>query len=169
MIMLLRHLLAVAVLPFVMAVVIPVWLARRDHLTLAAAGTVPLLLVQLAGVLVLVIGIVFFASSLRRFAGEGKGTLAPWDPPRELVVRGPYRYVRNPMIFGVILVLIGEALVLLSTSHMWWALIFFGINAVYIPLLEEPQLESRFGDSYVEYRRNVPRLIPRLRPWEAKA
>ena len=169
MIMLLRHLLAVAVLPFVMAVVIPVWLARRDHLTLAAAGTVPLLLVQLAGVLVLVIGIVFFASSLRRFAGEGKGTLAPWDPPRELVVRGPYRYVRNPMISGVILVLIGEALVLLSTSHMWWALIFFGINAVYIPLLEEPQLESRFGDSYVEYRRNVPRLIPRLRPWEAKA
>src|SRR5687767_5144180 len=169
MIMLLRHLLAVAVLPFVMAVVIPVWLARRDHLTLAAAGTVPLLLVQLAGVLVLVIGIVFFASSLRRFAGEGKGALAPWDPPRELVVRGPYRYVRNPMIFGVILVLIGEALVLLSTSHMWWALIFFGINAGYIPLLEEPQLESRFGDSYVEYRRNVPRLIPRLRPWEAKA
>ena len=169
MIMLLRHLLAVAVFPFVMAVVIPVWLARRDHLTLSAAEPVPLLLVQLAGVLVLATGVFLFASSLRRFASEGKGTLAPWDPPRELVVRGPYRYVRNPMISGVILVLIGEALVLLSSSHMWWALIFFGINAVYIPLLEEPQLESRFGDSYREYRRHVPRLIPRLRPWQADA
>ena len=169
MLMLLRHLLAVAVLPFVMAVVIPVWLARRDHLTFAVAETVPLLLVQLAGVLVLGAGIFLFASSLGRFAGEGKGTLAPWDPPRELVVRGPYRYVRNPMISGVILILLGEALVLLSTSHMWWVLIFFGINAVYIPLLEEPQLESRFGDSYVEYRRHVPRLIPRLRPWQSKA
>jgi protein-S-isoprenylcysteine O-methyltransferase Ste14 len=73
------------------------------------------------------------------------------------------------MISGVILILLGEALVLLSTSHMWWVLIFFGINAVYIPLLEEPQLESRFGDSYVEYRRHVPRLIPRLRPWQADA
>lgn len=169
MLMLLRHVLAVAVFPFVMALVIPVWLARRDHLTLAPAETVPLLLVQLAGVLVLVTGIVLFASSLRRFASEGQGTLAPWDPPRQLVVRGPYRYVRNPMISGVILVLIGEALVLLSMSHVWWALIFFGINAVYIPLLEEPQLESRFGNSYTEYRRHVPRLIPRLRPWQADA
>lgn len=167
MLMLLRHLLAVAVFPFVMAVVIPVWLARRDHVTLAAAETVPPLLVQLAGVLVLITGVVLFAWSLTRFASEGKGTLAPWDPPRRLVVRGPYRYVRNPMISGVILVLLGEALVLLSTSHMWWVLIFFGINAVYIPLLEEPQLESRFGDSYTEYRRHVPRLIPRLRPWQA--
>ena len=169
MLMLLRHLLAVAVFPFVMAVVIPVWLARRDHVTLSPAETVPLLLVQLAGVLVLVTGIILFASSLRRFASDGKGTLAPWDPPRQLVVRGPYRYVRNPMISGVILILLGEALVLLSTSHLWWVLIFFGTNTVYIPLLEEPQLESRFGDSYTEYCRHVPRLIPRLTPWQADA
>src|SRR5687767_3288926 len=127
MLMLLRHLLAVAVFPFVMAVVIPVWLARRDQVALSLAETVPLLLVQLVGVLVLVIGIILFASSLRRFASEGEGTLAPWDPPRQLVVHGPYRYVRNPMISAVILILLGEALVLLSTSHLWWVLIFFGI------------------------------------------
>lgn len=81
-------------------------------------------------------------------------------------MRGPYRYVRNPMISGVLLVLFGEALILLSRAHLMWALTFLAINAVYIPLLEEPLLASRFGSAYDEYRRNVPRLFPRLRPWQ---
>ena len=96
---------------------------------------------------------------------EGKGTLAPWDPPRRLVVRGPYAYVRNPMISGVVFVLFGEALLLLSRPHLEWALLFLLINAVYIPLLEEPLLRERFGDEYREYSRHVPRLMPRLTPW----
>ena len=87
------------------------------------------------------------------------------DPPRELVVRGPYRYVRNPMISGVVFVLFGEALLLLARPHLEWAILFLLINCVYIPLLEEPQLERRFGAAYTEYRRHVRRLIPRLRPW----
>src|SRR5215208_406732 len=166
MLILLRHLVAVAALPFVMTVAIPVWLARRSHVSLSAAATLPLILVQLAGLLLVVVGIVLFGSTLRRFATEGKGTLAPWDPPRKLVVHGPYRYVRNPMISGVLIIILGEGLVLLSTSHLWWFLTFFAINAVYIPLLEEPMLQSRFGDSYTEYRRHVPRLIPRFTPWQ---
>jgi protein-S-isoprenylcysteine O-methyltransferase Ste14 len=169
MLMLLRHLFAVAALPFVMTVVVPVWLARRDHVSLGPAATLPLLFVQLAGLALIVVGILLFASTLRRFATEGKGTLAPWDPPRKLVVHGPYRYVRNPMISGVLIIILGEALVLLSKSHFWWFLTFFAINAVYIPLLEEPMLQSRFGDSYTEYRRHVPRLIPRFTPWQPKA
>jgi protein-S-isoprenylcysteine O-methyltransferase Ste14 len=123
------------------------------------------LLVQAVGIGVAIIGLLLFASSLRRFATEGDGTLAPWDPPRRLVVRGPYRYVRNPMISGVVFVLFGEAAMLRSPSHLIWALIFLGLNAVYIPLLEEPQLERRFGKAYVEYRRHVPGLLPRVRPW----
>src|SRR4051794_25639515 len=99
--MVLRHLVSIAALPFTVAVVVPLWLARRNGLALAAAAA-PLALAQLAGVLVLAVGLVLFASSLRRFASDGKGTLAPWDPPRELVLRGPYRYVRNPMISGVV-------------------------------------------------------------------
>jgi protein-S-isoprenylcysteine O-methyltransferase Ste14 len=169
MLMLLRHLVAVAALPFVMAIVIPFWLARRDHLSLSPAPALPLILAQIFGLILIVIGIILFTSTLRRFATEGEGTLAPWDPPRKLVVHGPYRYVRNPMISGVLIVLLGEALVLLSPSHFWWVLTFFAINAVYIPLLEEPLLQSRFGDSYTEYRRHVPRLIPRLTPWQADA
>jgi len=166
--MLLRHLLSVAALPFMVTIVIPVWLARRNGVTVGVAGSVPLLLLQVVGVGVLGIGLVLFASSLRRFATEGEGTLAPWDPPRRLVVRGPYRYVRNPMISGVILILFAEALLILSRAHFMWALTFLAINAVYIPLFEEPQLAGRFGEDYEEYRRNVPRLVPRLRPWESR-
>ena len=69
--------------------------------------------------------------------------------------------------FVVTVVVPGEALVLLSQPHLMWALLFFVVNALYIPLLEEPLLERRFGAAYVEYRRHVPRLIPRLRPWDS--
>ena len=162
----LRHAFAITVLPFTMAVLVPLWLARRAGLAPAVATSAGGLAMQAAGVLLLAVGLALFAASLRRFATDGHGTLALWDPPRELVVRGPYRYVRNPMISGVLLVLLGEALVLRSRSHFLWACTFFAINAVYIPLLEEPDLEDRFGESYREYRRHVPRLLPRLRPWD---
>lgn len=99
------------------------------------------------------------------FARDGEGTLAPWDPPRRLVVRGPYRHVRNPMISGVSIILFGEALLVASRPHLIWALMFLTINALYSPLFEEPQLRRRFGTAYDEYCRHVPRLIPRLRPW----
>jgi len=164
--MLLRHLLAVALLPFTAAVLIPVWLARRDGLRIGLDPGPGALAAQAAGLVLIGIGVTLFLATLRRFAGEGQGTLAPWDPPRRLVVRGPYRYVRNPMISGVLMVLAGEALVLLSRSHFMWALVFFVINALYVPLVEEPMLAMRFGESYKEYCRHVPRLVPRLRPWE---
>jgi protein-S-isoprenylcysteine O-methyltransferase Ste14 len=165
-IMLLRHLLAVALLPFTAAVLVPTWLARREGVRLGLGPGPAEIAAQAAGVVLIGIGMALFVATLRRFAGEGQGTLAPWDPPRRLVVRGPYRYVRNPMISGVLMVLAGEALVLLSRPHFIWMLAFFAINALYIPLIEEPMLAMRFGESYKEYCRHVPRLVPRLRPWD---
>jgi protein-S-isoprenylcysteine O-methyltransferase Ste14 len=165
---LIRHLLAIALLPFMVAVVVPVWLASRTDLSDVKDLTPGAIAVQFSGLVVGGAGLVLFATSLRQFATKGKGTLAPRDPPRHLVVEGPYRFVRNPMISGVLLVLIGEALILCSWTHAAWALLFFCINSVYIPLLEEPQLAARFGADYVEYRRHVRRLIPRLRPWTAQ-
>jgi protein-S-isoprenylcysteine O-methyltransferase Ste14 len=162
----LRHLVAIVVLPFTVAVLIPLWLTRRNGSTLVVGSSMTQILPQVAGLGLLTVGVLLFLASLRRFVTEGRGTLAPWDPPRHLVIRGPYRYVRNPMISGVAAVLFAEALLLLSRPHLIWALIFFGINSVYIPLVEEPALKQRFGDSYREYCRRVPRLIPRLRPWE---
>jgi protein-S-isoprenylcysteine O-methyltransferase Ste14 len=163
--MLLRHLFAIAVLPFTVAVLVPVWIARGYGIVPAAGHTPSALALQAGGLGVAVVGLFFFGWSLRRFAGEGQGTLAPWDPPRRLVVHGPYRYVRNPMISGVVLVLSGEAAVLLSAPHAVWALTFAALNLIYIPLLEEPMLAARFGDDYREYCRDVPRLLPRLTPW----
>jgi protein-S-isoprenylcysteine O-methyltransferase Ste14 len=168
MLMLLRHLLSIAALPFVVAVAIPVWLARRSGVSLALEHTLLPRVAQVAGVGLLAVGLMLFVASLRRFATDGNGTLAPWDPPRGLVVRGPYRYVRNPMISGVIFVLFGEALLLGSRPHLMWALVFLAVNVVYIPLLEEPMLARRFGPSYEEYCRHVPRLIPRVRPWRSE-
>ncbi len=119
---LIRHLVSIAVLPFLVTVLIPAWLAR--HGIGLAAGATPLeLLGQAAGLMLLALGLGLFATALRRFATDGHGTLAPWDPPRRLVVQGIYRYVRNPMISGVVCVLLGEALVLLSRPHLQWTLL----------------------------------------------
>lgn len=164
---LIRHALSIAALPFMVAVVIPIWLARRYGVHAILGATLPQTLAQIAGLILCVIGGVLFASSLRRFATEGRGTLAPWDAPRRLVLHGPYRYVRNPMISGVVFVLFGEALILMSQPHVTWALTFLTLNFIYIPLLEEPQLERRFGADYVEYCHHVPRLVPRLTPWSS--
>jgi protein-S-isoprenylcysteine O-methyltransferase Ste14 len=73
------------------------------------------------------------------------------------------------MISGVILFLFGEACALQSQPHGIWAVCFVVLNLIYIPLVEEPQLERRFGDSYREYRRHVRRFIPRLRPWHPRS
>jgi protein-S-isoprenylcysteine O-methyltransferase Ste14 len=169
MLILTRHLLAIAALPFVVTVLIPIWIARVNGVRLALGTTTPHLLAQIAGCGLALVGLSLFVSSLRRFASEGQGTLAPWDPPRRLVIRGPYRYVRNPMISGVLFVLFGEASMLLSGPHAQWALIFLVINFIYIPLFEEQQLKERFGGAYIEYCRHVPRLVPRLRPWTPTA
>jgi protein-S-isoprenylcysteine O-methyltransferase Ste14 len=165
MMMILRHLLAIAALPFTVTVLVPVWVARAHGLRPQVGASAGAVLLQCAGAALVAAGLALAFASVMRFATEGRGTLAPWDPPREFVVHGPYRYVRNPMISGIFLVLFGEAFALLSGPQAVWAACFVALNLVYIPLVEEPQLERRFGDSYREYRRNVRRFIPRLSPW----
>ena len=158
-----RHTVAILILPMTVVVVVPVWLARS--VTIGLPGSFLGWATAFLGLGALVAGGVLFLACLKRFGLEGKGTLAPWDPPAHLVVSGPYAHVRNPMISGVILVLLAEGLLLRSAPHLEWAGIFFLINAIYIPLLEEPLLKAKFGPAYGEYKEAVPRLIPRLRPW----
>ncbi|MDX2169353.1 MAG: methyltransferase [Deltaproteobacteria bacterium] len=166
---LIRHLAAILALPFTIAVLVPLWIAQRWAIAPRAPAGLLEALVQGVGGLALLLGIALFASSLYLIATRGQGTLAPWDPPRRLVVSGPYRRVRNPMISGVLFALFGEALLLLSLPHLLLALAFLALNLVYIPLLEEPQLEARFGDEYRRYRRHVSRFVPRLRSWNPEA
>ena len=103
--------------------------------------------------------------TVKLFMKFGDGTPAPWDPPRKLVIRGPYRHVRNPMITGVLLMLLAEAMLLQSWPIALWMAVFFIGNAVYFPLVEEKGLEKRFAHDYRLYKKNVPRWIPRMRPW----
>jgi protein-S-isoprenylcysteine O-methyltransferase Ste14 len=166
--MFLRHLLAMAILPFTVAGLIPAWIAQRYGAVLTVGRSVGFVSLQVVGLALLSGGLILFVASMWPFATEGEGTLAPWDPPRAFVVRGPYRFVRNPMISGVVLFLFGEGCALLSLPLGVWAVCFVVLNLIYIPLVEEPQLERRFGDSYREYCRHVRRFIPRLRPWHPR-
>jgi protein-S-isoprenylcysteine O-methyltransferase Ste14 len=153
-----RHVAAILLLPFMATVVVPAlleWNAEVDFGPLFALG-----------VLLVAVGLLLFVTTVALFARIGQGTLAPWDPTSKLVVRGPYRHVRNPMISGVLFVLLGDAALLGSPALLIWATAFLAVNAVYMPLVEEPGLKRRFGEDYETYAANVPRWLPRLRPWE---
>ena len=166
---LLRHALSVMLLPGTAVVLVPLWILRRYGVELTWPRTAGGIAIAAGGVLLLIPGVLLFAASLQRFFTSGRGTLAPWDPPARLVVTGPYRYVRNPMISGVIFMLFAIALLLRSRPHAAWAGTFVLINMIYIPLLEEPGLAARFGADYDSYRKHVRRFVPRLTPWAGPA
>ena len=100
------------------------------------------------------------------FAHSGKGTLSPLDAPPLLVVKGLYRYVRNPMYVGVLTVVIGEALLTLSRPMLYYLAFGLILFNTFVRLYEEPTLARMFGDQYRRYKSAVPRWLPRLRPWE---
>jgi protein-S-isoprenylcysteine O-methyltransferase Ste14 len=144
------------------------WRAGTDSLGLWQSVPLTRVVLPIIGILCVCLGLLLMIATIRLFVTVGKGTLAPWEPPQRLEVRGVYRHVRNPMISGVLFVLLGEAVLTASLPLFGWFLIFALINAIYIPLLEEPGLVLRFGDEYRTYKRNVPRWIPRLSSWESR-
>jgi protein-S-isoprenylcysteine O-methyltransferase Ste14 len=157
-----RHARAIALLPGTVAVVLPAVLIARSGVD------VDVLRVAL-GTPLIAAGFAMWVWTVRLFARRGRGTLAPWDPTQRLVVEGPYAHVRNPMITGVLAVLLGEALIFGSTAIAIWAAIFAVINHVFFITYEEPAVERRFGDEYRRYKTNVPRWIPRRTPWRPSA
>ncbi len=151
-----RHARAIVLLPGTVVVVVPaVILASGDGFDVGWGGA--------AGLPLIAAGVALWIWTVRLFARIGKGTLAPWDPTERLVVEGPYRYVRNPMITAVLAVLLGEAAVFGSAGVLAWAGAFLAVNWTYFVLVEEPGLERRFGDEYRAYKRAVPRWIPAAR------
>lgn len=161
----LRHLVAIGVLPFVVITVVPRWLAHAYGVTFTWPVSPAAVVAVVAGALAFVAGAVLAASSVLMFFVHGDGTLAPWDPPKRFVALGPYRYTRNPMITGVFLVLCAETLVLRSGVHAAWTAFFALLNVTFIPWVEEPQLRRRFGATFDDYCRQVPRFLPRLTPY----
>ena len=110
-------------------------------------------------------GFALWLWTVRLFAHIGRGTLAPWDPTERLVVEGPYAHARNPMITGVVAVLLGEALIFGSVAILVFAAGFVVVNHVFFLAYEEPSMRRRFGDDYRSYKDNVPRWIPRRTAW----
>jgi len=117
---------------------------------------------QLLGLVCIGLGVVLLAACIFEFAWTGRGTLSPADPPPHLVVRGLYRYVRNPMYLSVTMILLGEALVVHSVAlTIYWAIWFAAAN-IFVLCYEEPALRRCFGSSYNEYTQHVRRWIPRF-------
>lgn len=166
----LRHLMSILLLPFTVVAVVPYWLLTAlvvsDSRWLVSSPIT--WLSRSTGVVFIIAGFVLFSWCVSLFVRVGQGTLAPWDPTRNLVAVGPYRFVRNPMITGVALLLIGQALIWGSWVVGIWAGVFIIINHVYFVFLEEPGLEERFGEPYRLYKDNIPRWVPRLGPWQGQ-
>ncbi len=157
---------AVLLLPVNVLVVIPaviLWIA--DGTPHGAQPVSPAHWTLWTGVAMGAPALMLMGWTMRLFMATGSGTPAPWDPIKKLVIEGPYRHLRNPMISGVIAGLIAEALVLRAPALAGWALFFFAANMIYLPISEEPALLRRYGDPYRRYRENVPRWLPRITPW----
>ncbi len=115
---------------------------------------------QGAGVVVAVLGLALALWCVLTFAFVGRGTPAPFDPPRRLVVRGPYRFVRNPMYLGAAVALGGAALFYGSLPLLGYLALFVLVTHVFVVAYEEPTLRRLFGVEYEDYCRRVRRWRP---------
>lgn len=117
---------------------------------------------QVAGMIIGATGAAVALWCIFTFAFIGRGTPAPFDPPRRLVIKGPYRFVRNPMYIGAGLALVGATLFYGSWPLLGYAGLFFLITHLFVVLYEEPTLRRTFGPEYEAYCRQVRRWWPRV-------
>jgi protein-S-isoprenylcysteine O-methyltransferase Ste14 len=158
------------------AVVVVVWLAigwlmgYLRPLDVALGVELPAW-VQIPGIVAVVAGAALVLLCGVMLSNRGIGTLRgqEWFMPREFVASGPFRFVRNPMSLGGAVLMIGIALCQRSALGLGLSALLFLVFHLVVVLLEEPGLKKRFGDSYGEYRRNVPRWVPRMTPWQNPA
>jgi protein-S-isoprenylcysteine O-methyltransferase Ste14 len=119
---------------------------------------------QVVGVVLIVAGAIPPVHAFVQFVRAG-GTPMPIAPTRHLVVAGFNRYIRNPMYAGLLVAILGQALLFRSGGLLVWAGAFWVATASFVRVYEEPTLTQEYGDEYLTYRRNVPAWWPRLRPW----
>ncbi len=148
----LRSIFFTVLIPGTVTVVVPYLIVSRGARTPSSLNWI--------GVLPIGVGAAVLFRCIWDFAVAGRGTLAPVDPPTRLVVRGLYRYVRNPMYVGVVLALLGEALLFASVPLLIHATVTLVVVHLFVVFYEEPALRRRFGESYEEYTRTVHRWLP---------
>jgi len=157
----LRAAIAVIALPGVVAGYVPFRLLRSTGSPLTPKPSASAFLASL----LLLLGALVLLRCIWDFFASGKGTLAPIDPPVHLVVQGLYRFTRNPMYNGVLIILLAESWLFGSVILLKYALAVFLVFHLVVVLYEERTLESRFGESYRRYLRSVPRWGFRVRPF----
>ncbi len=118
---------------------------------------------QMLGAFLVLLGAVPLTDSIVRFVREGRGTPAPYAETEELVVKGFYRYVRNPMYVGVIAMIFGQGLWLWNSSVLIYACIAALFFHLFVMLHEEPRLRNKYGAAYIAYQEQVHRWLPALR------
>lgn len=159
-----RHLVSVLLAPAMMTVFIPALIWWSTDGTAPDLGTTSGLLYGLVGAAFIALGLWFLVWTVTLFDRVGEGALAIGSPVH-LVVRGPYRHVRNPMMTAVFCIQLGTAVATASPWLFGWFAFFVTATAIAIPVVEEPHLLKRFGAEYQEYRQAVPRWIPRPTAW----
>ena len=152
--LILKNLLFTLVIPGTVAVYVPLAIAGDR----AIESGIALIL----GGLIITLGAVIYAWCIWDFAVFGRGTPLPLDAPKKLVIRGLYRYSRNPMYVGVLMVIFGWAAMFGSTSLLLYALCVGTCFQLFIILYEERRLKVEFGEQYIEYCSKVGRWLPRL-------
>ncbi|HZE70234.1 MAG TPA: isoprenylcysteine carboxylmethyltransferase family protein [Pyrinomonadaceae bacterium] len=152
---LLKTLMFTIVVPGSVTILIPLWL-----LSLRSSAPMQIGILRYLGAIPILLGASIYLWCAWDFTFAGRGTPAPIDPPKELVVRGLYRYVRNPMYVGVVSILFGEALFFESRTLFEYAAIVFIFFYLFVVLYEEPILTRKFGESYRNYCKTIPRWIP---------
>ena len=162
MLLFLKNLLFTALVPGTVAVFLPYWIVARSRETLHVEPVRTLLAAPF-----IVLGAAMYFWCLWDFAVAGRGTPAPIDPPRQLVVRGLYRYVRNPMYVGVLFVIAGWAVLFGSGAVLRYGVAVAVAFQLFVVLVEEPLLRRRFGKAYEAYCRVVPRWVPGWGKWRA--
>lgn len=149
-----RNLLYTTLQPGMVAGVIPYWLTGKNAKTTFAA---PFVVYHFLGMLTFAIGFVLMLICIISFAIQGKGTLSPADPTRKLVIAGLYRFSRNPMYIGVMMMLIGESFFFQSNVLGAYSLLIFIAFNIFIIYFEEPRLRKDFADDYDIYVKQVRR------------
>ncbi|HKZ77464.1 MAG TPA: isoprenylcysteine carboxylmethyltransferase family protein [Pyrinomonadaceae bacterium] len=144
------------VVPGTVTVLIPYWLLSSR----SAPPPLNIGPVRFLGLFPILFGASIYLWCAWDFTFAGRGTPAPIDPPKELVVHGLYRYVRNPMYVGVLSILFGEALLFALQRLFGYAVIVFVLFYLFVLFYEEPTLRRKFGESYEEYCQAVPRWLP---------
>jgi protein-S-isoprenylcysteine O-methyltransferase Ste14 len=155
----LKTLVFTIVVPGTVAVLIPYQLLSSG----SARLPLQIGILRYLGVIPILLGAAMYFRCAWDFTFTGKGTPAPIDPPKELVVQGLYRFVRNPMYVGVFLLLLGETLLFESRVLFEYAAVVFLLFHLFVVLYEEPILKRKFGESYQRYYDAVPRWLPRWR------